>query len=95
MGPEVVIYSCPEQEFSQQAYPPLLPQDDHFVIYPDFFNLFGINAGLCYCFYLLHIYFFGRLFSKNESLEVNVLVKWGEGEMLCILEVTLGDRSMF
>ena len=55
MGPEGAIGICPDQEVRWKSNTNLLPHDDYWIGWPNSFNIFSHNAGLCSWFYLLRL----------------------------------------
>ena len=83
-----VVYRCPDQEVLWQSNNYLLDQDYHWVSRLDFFH-----TGLRYKLYLILNPTFGCLISCNELLGVHVLVIWGKGDMMCLIEIIMNGGS--
>ena len=91
--PYSVVRICHKKEFAWRAHPQLLPQDDHWFSFTDLFNPFRQKYILSYQLYVIFFTTFGNLSSCKESLGVCVLVRWGEGKKVCLLEGILGNVS--
>ena len=70
----------------------LLYKYNHWVSCPDDHSIFWSNYGPNYHFSLLYFFSFGGLGCCNTGLSGGVLVRWGEGYKLCLIEDIDDDR---